>query len=486
MDRILLKALYVVLLSIGLALVFNFLFFAKIVGVSVFLFTGILVGTVYWFGLQEKLSWQKSWWLVLLVLFFSLMPAIRANEFLNFLNILTAFGLLMILAYQIVGTPAILMKLRDYFILAVFVPFRMLGRAFSTVSLVSQIHSSVKHRDVWLRVFKGIVMAVPILVIFGLLFSEADLAFSQFLRGFIDINPSERFLQHTALLVFTFIAGLSYLSYIFFPKQVQPTVPPEQPSPIASGRGIEVLVFLGLIATLFIVFIGFQITYLFGGDTNIVNAGFTYAEYARRGFWELLIVASMSLLLLLAAEKYSGAETRKDKKFLIPALVLVAEVVIVIVSAFKRLSLYVDAYGMTSLRFYVAAFIVLLLALFVLLAVKFIKSKPEHFFTFGTLLTGAVFLLAMNLVNPDAYIIKANIEQLERTGKIDVLYVTDLSADAEAGKIELYKKLEGPDKETMRGILQEERGNLRRYNEHWQSGNLSRARGLKLLNQVGE
>lgn len=487
MDRTLLNALSVTGISLGLAFIFNFLFFDKMIGVSVVIFAVILLGAVFLVGRRQQLPLQKTWGLVIPIIFFALMLGIRANEFLSFLNVCAILGLLMLLAHQLVGTPAFLMRLRDYLALIVLVPFRMLRRALSTVSLISQVHSKVKRRDAWLRVVKGVIMALPILIIFAVLFSQADLAFSQFLKNFVDISISERSIQYLVLLFVAFVAALSFLSYVFFPKQIQPAAPRERSEVAAhSGRGIEVLVFLGLISALFAVFIGFQVTYLFGGEANITNAGFTYAEYARRGFWELLAVGILSLLVLLASEKYAGVESKKDRRFLVPALIVIAEVAIVIVSAFKRLSLYIDAYGMTALRFYAAGFIALLFVLFILLAVKFIMSKREQFFAFGTLLSIAAFVIGVNIVNPDAFIARGNLEQQSRIGKIDVAYMGQLSPDATALQIELYKKLEGEEKEILRGLLQKQKENLEKHSTHWQSANLSRARALKLLQEVGE
>lgn len=480
------KALYIILISLGLALVFNFLFFGKLIGISVLIFVAFLLAVVFLFGRHQKLPLKKAWWLVLLITFFALMLGIRASEILSFLNVVATLGLLILLAHQLVGTPTVLMRFRDYFLM-ILVPFRMLLRALFTVSLIGQIHSKIKQHDMWLRIIKGVIMAVPILVIFGILFSQADLAFSKFLQSFVNITISERTIEYSVLLFIAFVSALSFLSYIFFPKASQPAVSHDQSDgTVQSGRGIEVMVFLGLISTLFLVFIGFQVTYLFGGETNIVNAGFTYAEYARRGFFELLASGMLSLLVLLASEKYAGSESKTNKRFLIPALILIAEVLIVIVSAFKRLSLYIDAYSMTELRFYVAGFIMLLLVWFILLAVKFIKSKEEQFFTFGVLLTVSAFLITVNIVNPDAFIARSNLEQYDRVGKIDVNYVGKLSADAIPMKIELYNKLAGEDKNILDGLLQKQKEDLQKSSSDWQSANLSRARALKLLQQFGE
>ncbi|MBP6944626.1 DUF4173 domain-containing protein [Patescibacteria group bacterium] len=484
MDSKILNALSVIATSLGLAFVFNFMFFDKLIGISVVVITAILIGAVYLLGLRQQVSLRNAWWLVPLILFFAFMPGVRANEFLTFLNVCATFGLLMLFAHELIGTPTFLMRIYDYFILMTRVPFRMFGKAVSTITLLTQIHGQVKHRDVWLRVLKGVVMAVPVLVVFGILFSQADLAFSQFLTSFVDITITERMVEYVVQWLFAFVATLSFLSYIFFSKRPESNIA-ETSEATKSVKSIEVMVFLGLIAALFLLFIGFQVTYLFGGEANILNAGFTYAEYARQGFWELLAVAALSLLVLLASEKYAGVEGKKDKPFLVPALILIAEVGVLMVSAFKRLSLYIDAYGMTALRFYAVGFIVFLVALFILLAIKFIVLKRESFFAFGALLSLVVLLITVNLVNPDAFIARANLERYNQTGKIDLPYMSELSADAQSWKIELYKKLEGGDRGYLQMSLERQKARLEIDRADWQSANLARARAWEMLQALG-
>ncbi len=484
MNNTTLKALSVILVSLGLALVFNLLFFSKPIGISVLVFVAIFLAVIYWYTSHQKISLKKTWWLTSLIIFFAVMPSIYENEFLTFLNVCATLGLLMLLAKQLIGMPPFLMKLLDY-ILLVLMPFRMLRRALSTVSLTGQIQSTEKNGHLGLRILKGVVMAIPILVIFVLLFSQADLAFSKFINSFVNITLSERTIQYIVLLCVAFIAALSFLSYIIFPKPEQSGLFKEKSEPKTQTiRPVEVMVFLGLIAGLFLVFIGFQVKYLFGGDANIINAGFTYAEYARHGFFELLVVAVLSLLVLVGSEKYAGVETKKDKQFMIPALILIAEIGVVIISAFKRLSLYIDAYGMTILRFYVTGFIILLSVLFIFLAVKFIKSKTEQFLAFGTLLSIAAFLIAVNLTNPDAFIIKTNIQQYNDTGKFDASYLRELSVDAEPWKIEMYNKLEGADKQTILDLLLKDKEKLQKVSDDWQGLNLSRSKALDLLQEI--
>ncbi len=469
------------LISLNLALIFNLLFFGEMLGISVVLFTVLLVAAVVLFALREKMALKKHFWMIPCIIFFALMPGVRDSEFLTFLNICATFGLLLLFAHQLSGTPVFLLKLREYISVLILVPLRMVGRSWFTMSKIGQIHSSLKHRETGLRVLKGVLMAVPILVLFGILFSQADLAFGQFMKGIINVHISESTFRYILLLVFAFVASLGFLSYIFFPKHVEPKSLQQSSVTARSDKGIEVMVFLGLISVLFVLFIGFQITYLFGGEAQISTASFTYSEYARRGFWELLAVSAITLVLLLASETYARTTSKNNPKFLVPALILIAEVGIVILSAFKRLSLYIDAYGMTTLRFYVIGFIILLAALFVLVAVKFIGSKQEQFFAFGTLLSVIAFLAVINLMNPDALIASVNLERYRAIGKIDASYVAGLSSDAEAWKIWLYTNVTGDDKRILREALQEDRDKLGQPDIPWQSANFSRSQALKLL-----
>ncbi len=485
MEKITNKALYIILVSLGTAILFNFLFFSKALGISVFIFAVVFLGSIFAPGAGQKDSFKKTWWIILLILFFSLMPTLKVSGFLTFLNICAVLGLAMILAYQITGVPPLLMRFKDYFMLVTFVPLQMLGKAIFSISMVNQIHSQEKNRDVWLRIFKGLIMAIPILILFGLLFSQADLAFSQFLKGFINISVTQQTIQHIIVILFTFVASLSFISYVFFYKrkeQLPNNDPLNEEKPIipVKGKGIEVLVFLTLISVLFLLFIGFQMTYLFGGEANIIKAGFTYAEYARRGFFELLAVGIISLLILVMSEFYAGEESKKDKKFLVPALFLIAEVIVVIVSAFKRLSLYVQAYGLTMLRFYVAAFIILLLILFILLAIKFIKFKQEQFFTFGILVSVICFLVLVNVINPEVFTYKYNLKKFGQTQKFDIYYFKDLSPDVEALKIKTYSTLSGEEKEVFKTSILNDKYNLENQ-KNWESFSFSRNKALKLL-----
>jgi hypothetical protein len=95
------------------------------------------------------------------------------------------------------------------------------------------------------------------------------------------------------LIVGVFVISLGVFAYIF---NIPPSVLSSETSQNSNlekdfiNRNIEVKVFLWMIVGLFAIFLVFQLAYLFGGVINISESSFTYAEYARKGFWELSIV----------------------------------------------------------------------------------------------------------------------------------------------------------------------------------------------------
>ncbi len=473
------KALWVLLAALSLAVLFNYLFFDYLVGISVFVFSVSLLGAL--FGLLRRLPRGHEWWFIAPVLLFSLMVAIRANPFLTFLNIVVSLGLLVLLSWQVLGKNAARLRFKQYLLLGIKTPFKMLERSLRTLVSATKIEQTPGKREVWKQVVKGLLMAVPVLVIFGALLSSADLAFSQYLESIVNIEISERTAQYFFVLAVAFFSGLSFLSYILFsPKFTQET---EQETTTEASSGVQVSVFLGLVAALFALFIGFQVVYLFGGEANITEAGFTYAEYARRGFFELLVVAVTSLVVLLFTENFVGATQKRFLPFFIPAVILCAEVLIIMYTAFTRLSLYIDAYGLTTLRFYVAGFIFLLGVVFMWLLLKFIFNIQESRFASGILLSLIVFLISVNLVNPDRYIMRANLEHYKTTGKIDNYYVSTLSTDAEKERQDYYRLYsQNSSFEDISYITKETRiANIQEDASHWQSWSLSRTTALKAL-----
>jgi hypothetical protein len=227
---------------------------------------------------------------------------------------------------------------------------------------------------------------------------------------------------------------------------------------------------LGLVDLLFLSFVAVQLGYLFGGAATVLTErGPTYAEYARRGFFELVTVAALALGLLLVSHWLLRRDRPADgRRYGLLAGLLVGLLVVVIVSAVQRMLLYVGIYGLSELRIYTSAFmgwIALVLGWFV---ATVLRGRRERFAS-GALLTGFAVLLVLNGLNPDGLIVRVNAGRVlaadappgvprarsaPEPQPLDDRYLLGLSADAVPGLVEALPAL-GPEQQprVARGLL---------------------------------
>lgn len=476
------KILSVLGIPFILGLIFNYFFYRSLLGISVLLYICfILIGLLILSLIYKKKLNKSIIFITVPLLFFSTMVFIRSSAMLTFLNIIMSLYLLLMVANLDTNQKIQNYLLIDY--LKIFLlPFRFVENLINFTSDINALWGKTKKQIFFHSIIRGILITVPILVIFLILFSSADLVFRKYLLDLININ-AETIYRSTIVVIITLIFVGAY-SYIFKrSKSIFQTIKVIKKT---FGFGvIEVSVVLGLINLLFLIFILVQMTYLFGGEKNIIVHGFTYAQYARRGFFELITVAVISFLIIFIMEKYVF---RKDKNHTLQyktlSGVLIILVILIMVSAFKRLLLYENAYGFTVLRLYSHIFIIWLAAVFILLLYKIFIDRRENIFIIYFLTSVILFLVFVNLLNPDAFIAKQNIQRYYNTGKLDVFYLTQLSDDAIP---ETIKVLDIPDEE-LRGpfansmyenwlyILEN-----KDYHNKWQSFNISRSRAIRIL-----
>jgi hypothetical protein len=212
--------------------------------------------------------------------------------------------------------------------------------------------------------------------------------------------------------------------------------------------------------------------------------GFTYADYARRGFFELIAVSLLTLCLILGLHWITWRETFPQAVFFrILGTVMAVLTLLLLASAFYRMWLYEDAYGYTALRLYVHVFEVWLALLFGWLLVT-LWVKPRHF-ALGCFVAAIGFLSTLNIINPDALIAQQNLERYASTGKLDVYYLADLSEDAVPPLLEAINTLDPSDRNILLSAFGDKLQNMQ-HNLSWQdlpSFNLSRLDSYNALTQ---
>jgi hypothetical protein len=278
------------------------------------------------------------------------------------------------------------------------------------------------------RAGAGAIAALPAIVIFGALFMSADPVFERGVRGIFGVDFGRVAGEGGQLALWTWAAaGLLYAM-----RGAAAGTTASDAGDRRSGAGIvEVGTALALIDLLFAAFVAVQIRYLFGGSGAVAHvAGMTYAGYARRGFFELVWVAALSLPTLLVADwalGRRGAEAERRFRWLAGAMLALLNVILV--SALLRMRLYTSEYGLTELRLYTTAFMGWLVLVFGWFAATVLRGRRERF-VLGALGAGLLVVGALNLFDPDALIVRTNVERAVAGRRFDAEYVVRLGADA--------------------------------------------------------
>jgi hypothetical protein len=280
------------------------------------------------------------------------------------------------------------------------------------------------------RIARAVVITIPILIVFTLLLTHADPVFGSFITlPKVDLGVV---FSHVAIAgSFAWVVA-GWLRRSLLARAGAST--PATPLPLMLGA-TDVGLALGALNLLFAAFVVVQIGWLFGGEGLVLRTtGLSYADYARRGFFELMWVAGLLLPVLLGAQALIPASDVRTLRFFrrlaLPLVVLLGAIMF---SAFARMQLYVHYYGISTDRLYATAFMIWLVMVFVWLALTVLRSRPRTFAT-GLVVSGFAVLLTLNILNPDALVARANLARgnMERTGTAgtDLQYLASLGGDA--------------------------------------------------------
>ena len=311
---------------------------------------------------------------------------------------------------------------------------------------------------------RGLALGILVVLPFLMLFAAADAAFATLASEVVDL---ERLASHALLWgVFAWLM-LGWLG--------NAVSPPAVPTIGARVAGREAIWVLGVLAVAFAAFVAVQVRYFFGGE-DLVRAvtGLTYAEYARRGFFELVGVAALLLGVLLVVDWLArdvAGRARLTIRFLTVALLVLLGVILA--SALQRMRLYVAEFGLTQLRLFTTAFMFWLVAVFAWYGVTVLRGA-RHRFLAGVYVSGLVAVFVLAVADPIARIAAFNDDFRERTGRFDVAHASSLGADAVPELVASLDRLSPADRCALAPALASwaEPDD----DSDWRSWNLSRAR----------
>jgi hypothetical protein len=170
-----------------------------------------------------------------------------------------------------------------------------------------------------------------------------------------------------------------------------------------------VFVVLGTVCVIYTVFILSQLPYFFSAFTgNRPDGWLVYSLYARQGFFELCGIAAINLAILTTSN-LTCKKQRPDSLLLRAFNVTLASITLVLITtAFSKMLLYIDAYGLTMIRLLPCVFMVLLAAVFIALIVL---QKWNFSIVRFALIFGAVTICVLCLSNPDAIVVRYNADR---------------------------------------------------------------------------
>jgi hypothetical protein len=305
-----------------------------------------------------------------------------------------------------------------------------------------RLHAGRSGHVQWRAVLRGVGLAVPVLLVLGLLLASADAVFASIFRLDVDVDPATIVFHAALLLVGAWgMAGLLRLA---------------SAEPAARSRGtswrlgsLEATIVLGSVVALFATFAGAQLVALSGGGRRVIEtAGLTYADYARSGFFQLLWVAGLTLCLLLAVRAATDLGTGgARRRFVALSEIVVVLTLLIVVVAVRRMHLYEQAYGLTMLRLYVELFTLWIGAVFVMLGLSLAGAWARRAWLVPAAVAAAlVLLLGLNVANPEAIVVRHNVAHAERTGRFDPAYLAELSEDAVPTLVGELPRLAGTDR----------------------------------------
>jgi hypothetical protein len=277
-----------------------------------------------------------------------------------------------------------------------------------------------------LVVSRGFLIALPVLVVIGLLLGTADGVFASFFLVPLGAFDGEQIALHLLLVGI----GAWVLATLL-------AAGGDDFAPMATARRpigpVEATVVLCGLTGMYALFAVAQLVAAVGGADHVADTtGLTYAEHARSGFFQLLWASGITLVTLLVLRSATCAVTGRWQRIVTACSVLACLMTLVVVgTAIHRLGLYQDAYGLTMLRLACTLFAWWLGVVFLVVAVRLAGvGAAREWLPMAIVASALIALLVWNVIDPEALVVRTNVDRAVAGQRFDPGYLSTLSDDA--------------------------------------------------------
>ena len=354
-------------------------------------------------------------------------PALRGNEMIRVL-VIVSDAMLLGLAVVVVGSVSwSALSAKSLAAVPFLAPFRV-WRA-TTYEAAGALGSSSSPRA--RSIIKGALLSAPLVLVLIVLLGNADPVIRWGTDRLSAWLPDWSFPGR--VLFFVFLLSITLGANSIASRQAEADLP-RLPGVIRRATiGLtEQRMMLWSAAVVIWIFVVLQLSYFIQPPPVLADSGVTFAEYARRGFGELSFAATIvgAIIIILEYTRPTEATEQDRKKLVRLELALLAALVLVLFSAFRRVILYEQAYGFTTARLFAQAYMVVMCLALLALGIEVARGSIS--IAFGRRVAEIALGVFTVLVfwNYEAWIVNRNIDRATQNGKFDLDYAVRLSRDA--------------------------------------------------------
>ncbi len=297
-------------------------------------------------------------------------------------------------------------------------------------NFIEQMKKKEQQNQKWSYILLGLGIALPLTFFIVAMLMSADGVFANMIIKLV----GNLFLPQNVIAV-TFLFVLGYWLFYCFVSGLARKEVSQKTKEMKQAEPIIAITFTSVLLVVYVLFCSIQIWYLFIGKGKLPEE-FTYASYARRGFFELLFVSVINFLMVVIC----NWKFRKSKVLNGILVAVSACNFIMMASSFYRMMLYVKAYHMTVMRMYVLWFLAMLaVSMAGVVYTIFYKEKKLYQYLFVVVF---VFLTALSAVRPQAYVTRYNLEHMKQYTRADIDHIirfSSLDVVPELAKIDVNK-----------------------------------------------
>lgn len=292
-------------------------------------------------------------------------------------------------------------------------------------SMMSLFSGKNKNRKALGSAVLGAVLAFPVLLVVVPLLISSDAAFSGLAMNLIENVAGSVLKLIVALIIAPFI-----ISYCFSLKKDE-----QKPCENVEIKSVDtpiIISFLSVMSVCYLTYLFSQLAYFFSAFSGFLpdDYSFTVSEYARRGFFEMCIIAAINFIIILVCLLLSR---KNEGKISVATKILCTFVgfftLVIIATALSKMFLYIKSFGMTELRITTTAFMIFLSVTFISLMIKVFISKIRVLRV--ALISAAAVLTLLGIFNINNIIAGYNYNAYinGKLDKIDVYAIYELGEE---------------------------------------------------------